>query len=81
MTFTSNGSSTGVCGLQLLVNGNVQNDTIVFAQRFTGNPSAPETSKILFLNSGQNVRVQGYQNSGGALNVLTDWSIFQVQLI
>ena len=81
LTFTSNGSSTGVCGIQLIVNGVVQNDTMVFAQRFTGNPSAPETSKILFLNSGQNVRVQGYQNSGGALNVLTDYSIFQVQLI
>ena len=81
LTFTSNGSATGICGIQLLVNGVVQNDTIVCAQRFTGNPSAPETSKILFLNSGQNVRVQGYQNSGGALNVLTDYSIFQVQLI
>jgi hypothetical protein len=81
LTFTSNGSATGTCGIQLLVNGVVQNDTIVFAQRFTGNPSAPETSKILFLNSGQNVRVQGYQNSGGALNVLTNYSIFQVQLI
>ena len=81
LTFTSNGSATGTCGIQLLVNGVVQNDTIVIAQRFTGNPSSPETSKILFLNSGQNVRVEGYQNSGGALNVLTDYSIFQVQLI
>ena len=81
LTFTSNGSSTGACGLQLLVNGVVQYDTLVFAQRFTGNPSAPETSKILFMNACDNVRVQGYQNSGGALNVLTDYSIFQVQLI
>jgi hypothetical protein len=81
LTFTSNGTSTGVCGLKLLYNGNSMNDTIVQAQRFTGNPSAPETTKILFMNAGDNVRVQGYQNSGGALNVLTDYSIFQVELI
>jgi hypothetical protein len=62
-------------------NGVSITDSEVYAQRFTGNPSSPETSKILFMTSGSNVRVQGYQNSGGALNVLMDRSILQVELI
>ena len=81
LTFESNGSASGVCGLRLAYNGGSITDSEVYSQRFTGNPSSPETSKILFMTSGSNVRVQGYQNSGGALNVLMDRSILQVELI
>lgn len=65
-------SATGQRGVAFAVNGTLVNASRVFvsATAATG-MSVPARTKLVFLNVGDYVEVQAWQNSGGALNTFS----------
>jgi hypothetical protein len=77
VAFTAN--ATGVRGVRLIKNGGTVPGGDALAPAFAGLDAAINNTCIMYLAAGDNVRVEAYQSSGGALNVLRVNSQFSVR--
>jgi hypothetical protein len=79
LAFATN--ATGIRGAQILQNGVVLDRGAGRTGAITGAQSIVNASTIIKCACGDTIRIEAYQNSGGALNLDRDTSQFIVQLV